>query len=444
MTSLQKQLNEEARKRIRVYASKFGSMKFPAPPGDWFIHASMYGPGDELPHAFIFRIYYWDSYRSNCSSCNLVTIYNHLRTNPPFSRMGLKFDSKKFLQNFITDIVNTAYDEENRHFVTARVRDQQNILIRLDHHIIIKTLCEPVRRAGDGAPSWPMTVPKDNRGELLKALRTTIWSGTARAFPRTPNDIKRTTGSQLMELFEFVVPLLLFENLSSSRKDVAVVMAFLFVLKTETAEELKQLLFWEKVRAEVLQLCGNVSLECSLTDRVDVNRSLNGVSYKISDVLRQISFFNGVLGRAVRALKNTGCTAFLSAISLAGFRYGTVYGQRGTTTQNYVISLFHQGRIAVGEVMVFGITDAGVLMAVHKLDAVSPFHEMIKWLRSNDKSGLLNTYRYIESKKRFWFTVKHLSEVIVTSANNIRGPGFNVQSPASANTYFFCKKQFPA
>ncbi|RCN49918.1 hypothetical protein ANCCAN_03954 [Ancylostoma caninum] len=180
--------------------------------------------------------------------------------------------------------------------------------------------------------------------------------------------------------------------------------------------------------------------EPSLTDRVKGNRSLNDVSYKTSEVFRQISLFNGVHGRPVRTLKNAGCTAFLSAISLAGFCYGTVYGQRGTTTQNYVISFFHRGRISVGEVVFFGITDTEVLMAVHKLDAVSPFREIKTWLRSNEESELLNTYRYMESKNRFWFSVKPLSEIIVTTANNIRGPGFTVQFPSSANTYFFLQE----
>ncbi|RCN42828.1 hypothetical protein ANCCAN_11216 [Ancylostoma caninum] len=316
--------------------------------------------------------------------------------------------------------------------------------------IMQETLCEPVRRAGDGVSSWPMTVSKENRDELSQALRTTVWSGNARAFPRTPDDIKRMTGSQLMELFEFVVPLMLFENLSSSRKAAAVVMAFLFVLKSETAEELDKKaclklgsilrllsrIFDEVFGKKYASIKKHWSLDHHAEDILHVGtpQELSSSSFEKDYRL----YKNAVSSGNTRAVETSSWIQ--SAISLAGFRYGTVYGQRGTTTQNYVISFFHRGRISVGEVVFFGITDTEVLMAVHKLDAVSPFREIKTWLRSNEESELLNTYRYMESKNRFWFSVKPLSEIIVTSANNIRGPGFTIQFRSSANTYFFCKK----
>ncbi|KAL6727174.1 hypothetical protein Aduo_009071 [Ancylostoma duodenale] len=92
--------------------------------------------------------------------------------------------------------------------------------------------------SGKSTASWPIRLRQADVELIDRLLKTTTMNSNVRGAPRALSDIKNMNGTQFMELFEFVIPVIALEYCLVREDCIATVYALLFVLKMESFTEL--------------------------------------------------------------------------------------------------------------------------------------------------------------------------------------------------------------
>ncbi|EYC11049.1 hypothetical protein Y032_0052g2186 [Ancylostoma ceylanicum] len=124
-SSLQRQLTQEARRRVRIYADHFGSPDYKPAAGEYAIPESRFGPG-----------------------CSLAEVYLGLQNSETFPKVVNEMDAHRFFRQFVKDVVTKAYDPPNRMYVTARKRPHANDFIELPYRIIVDFVIDTMKAGG--------------------------------------------------------------------------------------------------------------------------------------------------------------------------------------------------------------------------------------------------------------------------------------------------------
>ncbi|EYC20109.1 hypothetical protein Y032_0023g875 [Ancylostoma ceylanicum] len=124
-SSLQRQLTQEGRRRVRIYADHSGSPDYKPAAGEYAIPKSRFGPG-----------------------CSLAEVYLGLQNSETFPKVVNEMDAHHFFRQFVKDVVTKAYDLPNRMYVTARKRSHANDFIELPYRIIVDFVIDTMKAGG--------------------------------------------------------------------------------------------------------------------------------------------------------------------------------------------------------------------------------------------------------------------------------------------------------